>query len=67
MSFDSGSAKELLKEDLENKKTFTAYREATCYLCKARIMVDEEFVFMGTYKKVGVDCLGELQEVLDRI
>lgn len=63
MTFNTFKAKELIIEDLGNKKEFEARYKLICATCKNAIEIGDYFFFVGT-GKVCTDCIGEMQEVI---
>lgn len=59
-------AKELLIEDLENKKPFQANFDSKCYF-GCQIIRGDDFYFMGDKRKVCASCRGELQEEMNNL
>ncbi len=57
--------KEILIEELENKKIFNANRDTYCDVNGEDILQDDEFVFMGNKQKMCRQCLDDLQELVE--
>ena len=55
---------ELLKEDVENRKIYTALGPFTCGGCGELVQINEEFVYIGG-KKICNNCQGEIIESLE--
>lgn len=54
----------LLKEEIENKRSFPANYETQCYHCGGYIDEGESFYFFGNKKKTCETCFQEILEYL---
>ena len=59
--------KQLLLEELANKKVFEAHWTTDCYLCGNDIEEDDSFYFFGDKKKVCADCKAQMEEVIETV
>lgn len=57
--------KELLKADVEGKKTFTAQWEGRCDGCGETLVEDDEFAFIGDKKKICNSCQSDIISFLE--
>jgi hypothetical protein len=59
--------KDLLIEELENKKSFSAKWDTNCDLCGDDIFEGDEFYFFGDKKKIDSKCFMEIQEEVSNL
>ena len=57
--------KKILLEELEYKKRFNSNWPTICDICTLDIEEQDEFVFMGDKRKMCVDCIDELESILE--
>jgi hypothetical protein len=57
--------KELLAQELANKKSYAAHRDTFCDICAEDIPEGEDFIFMGEKKKICNVCFGEITTFLE--
>ena len=67
MKISTRELKELLIEELENKKPFSANFPFDCALCGESVEEDEEFFFFGNKKRVCSDCRSEMESAVETI
>jgi len=65
MAVSNRDIKDLLIQELENKRFFAANWDIECGLCGVDIFVDDEFCFMGNKEKVCHSCLEQIREYLE--
>jgi hypothetical protein len=57
--------KTILIEEIEYKKVFAASWDTRCDECGKDILEGEDFVFMGSKKKICEDCRGDIISFLE--
>ena len=57
--------KKLLVEEMENKKSYEANYDTICDVDNGNIYKGEEFIFMGSRKKVCTNCQSDIMEFLE--
>ena len=62
---DQNKIKELLYQEMENKKTYPANYDTSCDFCGGDINEGEDIVFMGHKQKVCTNCQAEIMEFLE--
>lgn len=57
--------KQMLLEEIENKKSYPANYDTQCDFCTKPISGGEEFIFMGSKQKVCDECIQDIIDFLE--
>lgn len=57
--------KDVLMEELDNKKSFTANWDTECEICNQDIMEGDDFYFFGEKRKVCSNCHNEMGDQIE--
>jgi len=57
--------KQILLDELENKKSYDAKWETVCDSCGDDIQEEDSFIFMGDKQKICNECQGHVTEFLE--
>ena len=60
MALKIDEIKEVLQEELENKKMYEASWDTDCNVCGDTILEGDEFCYMGNKRKVCENCRSEI-------